>query len=93
MVRTIHKFHLTGRKTVLELPEGTEALKLGQQNGLVTLWCLVEKPPFVSPKVKLRKIAFSVYGTGWELPDDPGTFMDTVFIDEFVWHVFCKSID
>lgn len=70
---------------VLELPIGSKILKAGVQNSKVMVWVLE------TDKVKV-KYYFSIVGTGWETDDtwkrNYPNYLDTVFINRFVWHVF-----
>jgi len=73
---------------VLEMPEGSQVLSVGNQRGKVCLWAMVDP----AAPVSLR--AFEVFGTGNPMPDDEilgRKFIGTVIVDPFVWHVFEPS--
>ena len=82
MARTICKYQLHPDNRCLWVPEGARFLQAGEQNGDIVVWALVdtEAPSFS------RNVA--VYGTGHEVPKDPGTYLNTVFVGPLVFHVF-----
>jgi len=60
-------------------------LSVHVQNGTVCLWAEVD------PEGKEQSMPVYVVGTGWAMPElacGPLRFLGTVFLDEFVWHVF-----
>ena len=47
------------------------------------MWVLVD------PNKPIGERTFAIVGTGYPMPDDiPMTYLDTVQIRSFVWHVF-----
>ena len=83
---TIHKYTLLP-ECAIELTEGAKILSVGDQQGTVVMWVLLdtEKP--------IGKRIFMVFGTGHTLDDKKGTFeyihLGTVQQESgFVWHVF-----
>jgi hypothetical protein len=84
MSTTIFKYRLDGGTNTIEMPQGARILSLALQRGVPHVWALVDqKMPTV-----LRTIR--VYGTGHDMPDDPGHFIGTFLIrdDSFVFHAF-----
>ena len=84
-MKTIYKYTLTGLdKGRLELPVGAEILTVQEQRGMVCLWAIVE------PKAKKETRVFKIFGTGHDIPDNPGKYINTFMTDggAFVWHVF-----
>jgi len=81
---TIHKYRLERGRDRTEIPmhKGAKLLSVQNQDDQITLWALVDT------ERKLEVQEFSVYGTGWELPPNPGIHVGTVQIEAFVWHVF-----
>ncbi len=69
---------------VLDMPTGAKLLSVQAQNGFITLWALVQPH---RPKEQRRLL---VTGTGWPMERDPGTFVGTVQMGLFDWHVFEK---
>ena len=41
---------------------------------------------------KTVDVEISIYGTGWELPEDMGFYINTILDGDFVWHVLWKRI-
>lgn len=86
-MKTIWKFDVTQtlkQPVTLELPGGYEILSLQVQRGRICFWALVEPD---APKVDST---FAIYGTGYDVPAEPGEFIGTVqmFGDSIIWHVF-----
>lgn len=64
------------------MPIGARVLSVGNQNGHLCLWAMVDPSKEIEPR------GFSIIGTGNRIVVDPGPFVGTVQIDQFVWHVF-----
>lgn len=81
-MKTIYKYRLSGRyTTTLELPKQAQILSVQSQEGVPTLWALVDTSK------ELEQRYFTVVGTGWEVEEEVchiGTYMEGMF----VWHVF-----
>ena len=89
-MKTIWKFNVTQaliEPITLELPGGYEILSLQVQNGHICFWALVDPE---APKLESR---FAIYGTGHDVPAEPGEFIGTVqmFGGNLIWHVFEAS--
>lgn len=80
-MKTIWKFPLTTGLT-LQVPRGARVLDIRDQNGSICLWALVNTE--ASPE----EMKLAIYGTGHELPEDPGDYLGSVHQNGFVWHVF-----
>ena len=82
-MKTAWKFILQP-KTTVEIPDGAKILHIAQQREYLCMWALVDPE---QPKVKRT---FIVYGTGHDMPDDPGEFVGTALMDggSLVFHVF-----
>lgn len=94
MVKRIFKYELkkhSGRDESLsrvELPMDAQVLSAGVQADGIFIWALVN--PQETEGV-FRE--FRVLGTGWDVEDDPGVFLSTVFMHRtmlgtLVFHVF-----
>lgn len=73
------------------LPQHSEVMSAGVQGDEVMVWALVD-----SDVDAVRVRDFKVLGTGWGLADDEldgWIFLDTVFMEPFVWHVWVRSRD
>ena len=80
----IWKYRLTRvqPKTRHTMPRGARIISADTQRGTVTIWAVVDP----SAETVTRTIA--MYGTGPDLPDDPGEFIASVLQGPFVWHLF-----
>ncbi len=89
MTSTIWKFKLdiqsgTFRYHTVSMPAGAVVLSAAAQNGDICIWALVDRD------AERNDRKFTVHGTGWVLPDEPGKFIGTVLLDDgaLVFHVF-----
>lgn len=82
-MKTIHKYDLSGSRSHL-IPEGFKILHVASQYDRICVWCEVD----TASKNKLVK--FRVYGTGWNLDEEPsGHYIGTVLTQEsYVWHIY-----
>jgi hypothetical protein len=80
-MKTVWKYPLEPDAQV-EMPKGAMILDVQTQAGTPTLWALVD------PKAAKEIRRFRTYGTGHDVPDNPGKFIGTVQIDWLVFHVF-----
>lgn len=81
----VWKFPISPDRPWIEMPKGAQLLSVATQRGYPCLWALVDPH---APKVK-RKI--ETYGTGWDLPANPGKFVGTFLSPDggsIVFHVF-----
>lgn len=78
----IYKYELHPSIPEVDLPEGAKVLSAGEQGGGIVVWALVD------PEAERVPRRISIYGTGHEVPADPGTFVQTVFVGPLVFHVF-----
>jgi hypothetical protein len=82
-MKTIWKWKL-GPETTIDMPHGAKLLAVQDQNGEPHLWALVD------PSAKTYPRTFRVYGTGHNMPDEPGQYVGTVQMQggAMVVHVF-----
>lgn len=83
---TVYKYQLRAdRYTRLELPVGAKVLSCGFQGQNLMLWALINKN-----QIQKERRTFINLGTGHEYEGDASklTFIQTVFIDQFVFHIF-----
>lgn len=81
-MKTIYKYAV---RPEVEMPNGAIILKFGEQNGSLCLWAEVD----TSNSIGIRR--FEVIGTGWDFNNfdkQSLVYLDTVFIDQFVWHIY-----
>jgi hypothetical protein len=86
----IYKYELTQERTTigLEMPIDSKVLKVAVVNDKVYLWALI---PDKDSKTEYR--SFKIFGTGWDIPrPDMLDHLGTVFIGNFVWHIFEQKL-
>jgi hypothetical protein len=85
-MKTIWKWTLRP-ETTINMPHGAKLLAVQEQRGEAQLWALVD------PGAKTYPRTFRVYGTGHDLPDDPGQYVGTFQMNggALVFHVFEAS--
>ena len=78
-----YKLEITEQQTI-EMPATATFLTMQVQHDVVTVWYLV------NPKEDHRPRRFAIYGTGHEMPDEPGTYLGTFQIvgGALIFHVF-----
>lgn len=83
-MQTIWKFPLILGDLTHSMPRGATVLHAQLQRDEPVMWALVD------PSQPQEQRAFSVYGTGQELPDDPGEYIATFQMHggALVFHVF-----
>jgi hypothetical protein len=64
------------------IENGSVVLRVDAQRGDFCVWVLVD------PSAQKKDRQFMIYGTGQDLPDPMGTYINTFFEDSFVWHAF-----
>lgn len=83
---TIHKYPLIlMADQLIQLPDGAVIRKVGLQRDVLTLWAEVNSDNKVTTTRNIM-----VFGTGHEIyaKGKKLQYLDTVFVGEFVWHVF-----
>ena len=79
-----YKLSITDEQTIC-LPQGSRILSVDNQDGVLTLWAMVNTDRPVEPRY------IRIVGTGHEIADKAAAsleFIGTVLMDPFVWHVF-----
>lgn len=82
IMKTIYKYIV---RSEVEIPKGAILLKIGVQDGNPCLWAEVD----TDNSIEVRH--FRAIGTGWDIAYfDKQTlaYLDTVFIAQFVWHIY-----
>lgn len=82
MMRAIHKQALTGMECALAMPASAVILAVQYQGDVPCIWYECDDESELVPR------RFSVYGTGWPLPDSGITYIATIQSGPFVWHVW-----
>jgi hypothetical protein len=80
-MKTIYKYTLDSQDCTLNLPKGAEILTVQLQNGIPTLWALVNNMTVT------EKRHICIVGTGWDVEDNM-KYITTYMDGYFVWHVF-----
>jgi len=80
MKKTIFKYSING--SFIKIPDGGEILSVQHQNGVPTMWVLVDTDkPLVDRE-------FLMFGTGDEIEVDGLTHIHTLQENGYVWHIF-----
>ena len=85
MSKTIWKTPINFDTESIKVPRGAQLLTVKMQKRVPTIWHLSDpNEPCAST------VPITIYGTGHDMPDDPGTYLGTFMTDggSFVWHVF-----
>lgn len=83
MAKTIYKYLLTDEVEQNILIKNRAIIRhVSIQNGGICLWAEVD----TTLDDVIRKIF--VIGTGWPIPENCNTYIGTVHVDPFVWHVY-----
>ena len=80
-MKTIYKYPLNSHDCTLQLPKGAEILTVQLQNGIPTLWALV------NPTTVTEERHICIVGTGWDV-EDTMKYITTYMDGYFVWHAF-----
>jgi hypothetical protein len=67
---------------VVPMPADAVMLSVANQRGSLCLWAMVD------PSQGMASRTIEIFGTGHVLPPAVRSFIGTVVMDEFVWHVF-----
>lgn len=81
-MRQVWKFDVDPNENPTQMPEGAEIISAGFQSGGLQIWALVD----VGARLVPRKLI--VRGTGHNIRSTDLVFIQTVFMDSLVFHVF-----
>jgi hypothetical protein len=85
-MKTIWKWTLKPETTIVkDMPHGAQLLAVQEQHGEPQLWALVD-----TDETTTYPRTFRVYGTGHNMPDQPGKYVGTFQVQggDLVFHVF-----
>ena len=84
-MKTIYKYSIESMGTkIINLPVGSKLRKLGVQNNELFAWIELDLDENV-----MEDRYFTYFGTGHSIPNSPAlVFIDTIFANPFVWHVY-----
>lgn len=83
MIQTVWKFPLALAQTQdVLMPAGARILSIQVQDEMLCAWALV------NPEADRERRYFLIVGIGHEMPKGRYTYLATVQMDSFVWHVF-----
>lgn len=87
MPKTIWKFPVTFDGPIV-LPADAQVLSVQMQHGIPTMWAIVD--PDTATRYNRATKRLHIAGTGHELPDNLGRFIDTFQMEDgtLVFHVF-----
>lgn len=84
-MKTIHKTQLRVVDTqLITILQDSKLLFLGAQHGHITLWYEC------NPANRTDEIMIYVIGTGNPIPEDAKTYLGSVMMSIFVWHVYTR---
>lgn len=69
----------------VEFPAGAKILSVANQNGTICLWASILNP---DPDAATRRREIEIIGTGDQVSKADRTFIGTVLVGAYVWHVF-----
>lgn len=87
MSRQIWKYPLLDLNNVVEMPWKSQLLCVQMQGDTLTLWVLVNPD---TARIEGRLI--DIYGTGQNIPDDPGAYLGSVQMGSLVFHAFDNGV-
>ena len=70
------------------LPEDAIALKVSERFGIIFIWFLTDS----SNKSEKKDRVFEIVPTGMAFNDEFLKYIDTLFQEQFVWHLFERII-
>lgn len=84
-MKTIWKYKIAiADKQLIDMPMGAKPLYVGKQDSDIYLWVEIDS------SVKTYPRPISVYGTGHEMPENPGRYVGTFMLGggALVFHVY-----
>jgi len=83
--RKVYKYVLNNVRDIqiITLPRARKLLKVGTQDGVITLWYEVVVSGGFYDEQKFR-----IYGTGEAMHDESFKYLDTAFTGPNVWHIY-----
>lgn len=76
------------RLQFIEFPAGAKILSVANQNGTICLWASILNP---DADAATRRRAIEIIGTGDQVSKADRTFIGTVLMDGYVWHIFERN--
>lgn len=70
----------------LSIPTGGRIVHFDINIDAPAIWVEIPTPDKQIPPLETRK--FSICGTGWLLEDDSYTYIGTIQLNNYVWHLF-----
>jgi hypothetical protein len=83
---TVYKYLIGPGASGFQMPRGAKPLAVQMQGNEPMLWALVD------PTAPLNWCEVYCYGTGHDIPDDPGEYVGTFQMagGSLVWHAFAR---
>ena len=86
-MKRIYKYPISGKGEVC-LPRGANILKVALQGSVRTIWALVD----VDEKEVTECLVWE-YGTGAGANLRDKAYLETIFEDGYVWHLFIENVN
>jgi hypothetical protein len=83
-MKTIWKYSMMTPECDFEMPKGAQILCVQVQNEIPQIWALVD------PGLDRNTRRFRTYGTGHDIPENPGKYIGTIqmYRGRLMFHVF-----
>jgi hypothetical protein len=87
-MKQIWKFGITADLLSIEMPKGAKPLCVQMQMNIPCLWAIVD------PAAEKELVKVDIYGTGHDMPDNPGKYIGTFQVAEgrYVFHLFIPAL-
>lgn len=87
MTSRVYKYEV-GFGGILEVPKGADILNAGVQNYGFVIWALVD-----DGETEMDHLQVLTVGTGRPINTKGYNYLNTVFMDDMVFHVYVESLD
>lgn len=85
-MKAIYKYPIKIADTqILDMPVGADIISLQMQNGIITIWAIIDIEASLMP-VKIR-----IFGTGIHYSDLVLRHIGSIQDGDYIWHVFIDS--
>jgi hypothetical protein len=87
-MKVIHKLILNAGTNAICVGPSFRPISVGRQFNEIAMWFEVDPTEKAT-----QNMLIEVHGTGFTIPEQPGTFLGTVLThqDQLVWHVYSKE--
>lgn len=83
-MKRVYKYEIEALDITIQMPAEAQILHVAEQHGTMQLWAQID------PDRPLYPRRFRTYGTGHDMPDNPGKFAGTMLVQDgnYVFHVY-----